>query len=346
MGDKSGIFDSSKVQKVSFAEAKKYYDDNKANASSGAAAPAAAAAVAKASTPASKTPAKAAVTGPANAAGRESLAQFKMGGKRPKDSPKGPGLATGPIGAAGAKKVVGAKGASAAVSTQTRKDTNDAAAEGKQSFLTVRVFFFLTTNTCNKGGATEQFSLSADKSYVICGSDLAAHIPTHLAAQKGEVVMVIQKYPTGWWRGVTQSGASGIFDKKKVKEATFAEVEAIVKGGGASGAATTTTQQPRREKPTLYRVEALFDYTATAPNQLSLVEGECVNILQEADKGWLQAERPETNERGFVPASYVQRIEEVGCVVLIAISMRLLISSTIEPPTRKGQHFRSSLETV
>ena len=36
---------------------------------------------------------------------------------------------------------------------------------------------------------------------------------------------------------------------------------------------------------------------------------QVVNILQEADKGWLQAERPGTGDRGFVPASYVQRWE-------------------------------------
>lgn len=47
MGDKSGIFDSSKAQKISFAEAKKYYDENKSNASSSSTQP-----TAKTSTPA------------------------------------------------------------------------------------------------------------------------------------------------------------------------------------------------------------------------------------------------------------------------------------------------------
>ena len=89
--------------------------------------------------------------------------------------------------------------------------------------------------------------------------------------------MVVQKYQTGWWRGVTAGGASGIFDKKKVREATFAEAQAAEKKGQPAAPQHQPAQQTqgkRREKPTLYKVEAMFDYAATANNQLSLVEGE------------------------------------------------------------------------
>ncbi len=269
VADKSGIFDSSKVTKLTAAEAKKYIEDNKNL---------------RTPTPAKATATPAAV-GPAAGAKESPL---KMG-KRPAGAGGAPGGAQDKrmsfTTAAPVKTKLG--GAGGAVPTKAAAATTVAAAGGKEQ----------------ESEGNETWTLAQDKQYVVCNADLTAHIPTHLQASKGDVIMVVQKYQTGWYRGVTALGATGIFDKKKVREATFAEAQAA--GGAAGGAART-----RREKPTLYRVEAMFDYVATAANQLSLIEGEVVNILQEADKGWLQAERPETGDRGFVPASYVERLQE------------------------------------
>ena len=282
VADKSGIFDSNKVTKLTTAEARKYLEDNKKQPAAAAAAPA------KAAAAASPGPAAGAKESPLKMGKRAagSGAGPAAGGTRMSFSGAAPVKTKG--GAAGAGVPAKAAGAGAGAAAAAAASGGGAGTAG------------------DEGGET--WTLAADRQYVVCNADLTAHIPTHLQAAKGEVIMVVQKYQTGWYRGVTPLGASGIFDKKKVREASFAEAQAAAAAAGGGGGGGSG--RPRREKPTLYRVEAMFEYTATAANQLSLVEGEVVNILQEADKGWLQAERPDTGERGFVPASYVERLPE------------------------------------
>lgn len=249
VAEKSGIFDSNKVSKLSTADAKKYLEEAKA---AKAAAPKAA--------PAGATPAAAA----APAASKESPLKI---GKRAAGSSRGSfTTTTAPVKGAPAKAGGAAAAAPGAAAAGARAAPGGAASSA-------------ASGGGGEAEVDEVWVLAADRQYVVCAADLTAHIPTHLQASKGEVIMVVQKYQTGWYRGVTPSGAAGIFDKKKVREATFAEAQALA-GGGAAAAAG----RARREKPTLYRVEAMFDYSATASNQLSLVEGEVVNILQEADK--------------------------------------------------------------
>ena len=56
----------------------------------------------------------------------------------------------------------------------------------------------------------------------------------------------------------------------------------------------------------------MFDYTSTSPYELSISEGETVDVLEEDDgSGWIKVAN-KSREKGLVPASYVKVANDSG----------------------------------
>jgi formin-binding protein 1 len=53
----------------------------------------------------------------------------------------------------------------------------------------------------------------------------------------------------------------------------------------------------------------VFDFTATSPFELSIVEGAAVDVLEEDDgSGWVKV-ADDRGGKGLVPASYIELVE-------------------------------------
>lgn len=51
----------------------------------------------------------------------------------------------------------------------------------------------------------------------------------------------------------------------------------------------------------------MFDFVASSPFELNVVEGQLVEVVEEDDgSGWVKVGNPKTGENGLVPATYVQ----------------------------------------
>ncbi|KPV75271.1 uncharacterized protein RHOBADRAFT_53268 [Rhodotorula graminis WP1] len=70
-----------------------------------------------------------------------------------------------------------------------------------------------------------------------------------------------------------------------------------------------TGSLPPRTPSSGQRARALFDYDADEDNELSLVEGEVLERLEQVDPGWWEAENAQ-GKRGMFPSNYVELIDE------------------------------------
>ncbi|CAH1785618.1 unnamed protein product [Owenia fusiformis] len=71
---------------------------------------------------------------------------------------------------------------------------------------------------------------------------------------------------------------------------------------------------PRTSSSILGYAIVLFDYAATAPNQLSLTKDERVAITSKAggDKGWWKGKLMDSSRSGYFPRAYVEELDENG----------------------------------
>ncbi|KAG8923615.1 hypothetical protein FRC01_012554, partial [Tulasnella sp. 417] len=60
-------------------------------------------------------------------------------------------------------------------------------------------------------------------------------------------------------------------------------------------------------QPALPKATIMFDFVASSPFEMNVVEGQAVEVVEEDDgSGWIKVGNPKTGEKGLVPASYVQ----------------------------------------
>jgi len=113
-----------------------------------------------------------------------------------------------------------------------------------------------------------------------------AVIPTndgHLALKEGDVIEVLEEFPTGWLRGQL-NGKVGLVPPDAVRpcEAVAAKV--------------------------LYHARALFDYNPSQEGQLTFKKGDVLAIMKDdLPGGWWLAEL--NGKPGHVPKSYCKKIE-------------------------------------
>ncbi|KAG8979631.1 hypothetical protein FRB90_008042, partial [Tulasnella sp. 427] len=61
------------------------------------------------------------------------------------------------------------------------------------------------------------------------------------------------------------------------------------------------------DQPALTKATIIFDFVASSPFEMNVVEGQVVEVVEEDDgSGWIKVGDPKTGEKGLVPASYVQ----------------------------------------
>ena len=54
------------------------------------------------------------------------------------------------------------------------------------------------------------------------------------------------------------------------------------------------------------RFRAVYSYTATDADEVSLQEGDLVVDVQQIDEGWMYGRIERTGQQGMLPANYVQ----------------------------------------
>ncbi len=64
--------------------------------------------------------------------------------------------------------------------------------------------------------------IDANKEYCVAQVNFTSAEVSHLNCSAKEMIVVLEKYPTGWWRGQV-ADKSGIFDSNKVAKLTTAE---------------------------------------------------------------------------------------------------------------------------
>lgn len=79
----------------------------------------------------------------------------------------------------------------------------------------------------------------------------------------------------------------------------------------AAGASAPTAAVPASTTAGGRRVRALYDYDASSPDELSIVEGDVLRVVGDDDgsSGWLKASSSSSGKQGLVPANYVEEMD-------------------------------------
>ncbi|XP_065057757.1 CD2-associated protein-like [Rhopilema esculentum] len=104
----------------------------------------------------------------------------------------------------------------------------------------------------------------------------------------GDVVTNIQQLDGGWWEGELH-GKHGVFPENFVE---------VIK--------EEPIPSPDKSTPLLPKARVTFDYKASEEDELDLVEGEIVEILDQEEEGWWQGIYK--GKKGIFPSNFVEMI--------------------------------------
>jgi hypothetical protein len=121
----------------------------------------------------------------------------------------------------------------------------------------------------------------------------AAQQPDELSFAAGAVMNILKKEADGWWQGEL-GGKVGVFPGNYVEEI-------VVAAAPPKPAPRATSPAPPASKPSC---EALFDYVAQQPDELTLKKGEVIVILEKMPDGWWKGQIG--GRTGVFPANYVK----------------------------------------
>jgi hypothetical protein len=116
-----------------------------------------------------------------------------------------------------------------------------------------------------------------------------------LTFKEGEMIQVLSKDPSGWWRGRTTAGEEGDFPSNYVGPPGGT---AEVKSGEEDGDDEETTVDAS------FRV--LYDYEAEEEGELSIVQDQVLFVFTERG-GWFYGKN-EAGQTGLFPSNYVERV--------------------------------------
>ncbi|XP_068998160.1 SH3 domain-containing protein 21 isoform X2 [Embiotoca jacksoni] len=149
----------------------------------------------------------------------------------------------------------------------------------------------------------------------------------------GEIVEIIREIEDGWWMGL-KNGKVGAFPSNFVKEVFVSPKDQKHNEGKTRPKLTDAVFSKEishgasvrnKAKNTLECCQVMFDYKAKAEDELNMIKGEVVAILNKEteDEGWWEGE---INGRcGFFPDNFVMVIPPVG---------NLQSGTTSQPPAR------------
>ena len=139
-----------------------------------------------------------------------------------------------------------------------------------------------------------------------------------LAVKEGDIVKVLEVYPTGWIKAVhVITGAEGLVSKKSYVEyragdpipAQFAvSMPKVAETVTADSAATTTAAAQEDEENVKFTAIGKFDYTGRTESELSFRENDKLKILDDkVPGGWWLATL--NGKIGHVPPGYLERLD-------------------------------------
>jgi len=107
---------------------------------------------------------------------------------------------------------------------------------------------------------------------------------------EGEMIYLLEKDDSGWWKGRNKSGVEGVFPSN------FVEVVGE-EGGGPSGTVDINADYT-----------ALYDYEAEDETELTIKEGEILHVISETD-GWYFGTNAQ-GQKGNFPSNFVECLEK------------------------------------
>eukprot|EP00013_Stygamoeba_regulata_P004032 CAMPEP_0177641356 /NCGR_PEP_ID=MMETSP0447-20121125/7022_1 /TAXON_ID=0 /ORGANISM="Stygamoeba regulata, Strain BSH-02190019" /LENGTH=536 /DNA_ID=CAMNT_0019143467 /DNA_START=178 /DNA_END=1788 /DNA_ORIENTATION=+ len=134
--------------------------------------------------------------------------------------------------------------------------------------------------------------------------DYAAQEPGELTFPVGAIINVSIQDPSGWWTGEYQ-GATGMFPGNftQLIGAEPATAAAASPAAVTSVAAVAATTPVVTTETVLKTATVQFDFTATSPDELTILPGERLTILSET-AGWCMAQN-ERGQTGTCPMNYL-----------------------------------------
>lgn len=143
-------------------------------------------------------------------------------------------------------------------------------------------------NATRNGGATE-IKARALYDYTASGDD-------EISLKQNETIIIISKN-TGspdWWQGENSSHQRGQFPSSYVEEVTRGSLQRSI----------TANQSESFFSGGI--AKALYDYSAAANDELSIKEGDMINLLDISDSDWWKGELD--GQIGTFPANYVEKL--------------------------------------
>ncbi|CAG0883988.1 unnamed protein product [Cyprideis torosa] len=150
-----------------------------------------------------------------------------------------------------------------------------------------------------------------------------AHTPSELPLMKGDRVFVTRRVDRNWLEGRLGS-RRGIFPLSYVeviREPTYSPylsatpspqphtAPPLQRVASPTVPSLQRVASPRRE-PSIDRVpyQAMYTYTPVNDDELGLVEGDVVDVLEKCDDGWYVGVHTKTGQIGTFPGNYVRRL--------------------------------------
>jgi hypothetical protein len=138
-----------------------------------------------------------------------------------------------------------------------------------------------------RGGGSTEMKARALYDYTASGED-------EISLKENETIIIITKN-TGspdWWQGENSAHKRGQFPSSYVEE---------IYHGSLPRSITTN----RSESPSLGTAKALYDYNAMTNDELSIKEGDMINLVDTSDSDWWKGELD--GQIGTFPANYVEK---------------------------------------
>ncbi|XP_041105655.1 intersectin-2-like isoform X1 [Polyodon spathula] len=145
-----------------------------------------------------------------------------------------------------------------------------------------------------------------------------------LSLAPGQLILILNKNPTGWWQGELQARG------KKRQKGWFPGSHVKPLGAGSD----KTPAPPPAPMP-VCQVIAKYDYAAMKEDELSFSKGQLISVLNKDDLDWWKGEL--NGATGFFPSNYVQMTTESDpsqqwCADLTSLD-------TMSPMERKRQGY-------
>ena len=130
-------------------------------------------------------------------------------------------------------------------------------------------------------------------------TDYKAKHGAQISFKSGEVIRIVEKYPTGWWKGEA-GGLTGLFPARDVEEITEEEAKRLIAEEAAAAAKAGPSEKEskpkkasrkKKKKKPICLVRAKYAYKGESKSEISFSKGDEIivyKIVQE--DGWWRGE--------------------------------------------------------